>query len=129
MTARSCWTLRPTGRSLHLDHHLGPVAQPGPVHLGDGRCSERFVIDGGEHLLGWTAELLDDHPVNDGPWLGWYRIPTPLELRNELRREYSVARSHNLPELDVGSGPGAPPRRGGVARSRPSSSTLPVAAR
>ena len=29
-------------------------------------------------------------------------VPAPLELRHELRREDPIARSHNLPELDVG---------------------------
>jgi len=47
--------------ALHLDDHLGAVAEPGPVHLGDGGGGERRVVEGVEHVVHAHAELvLDD---------------------------------------------------------------------
>ena len=71
------------------------------MDLGDGRCGQGLVIDGGEHLTRVAAELLGDHFLDHGPGFGRDLIATPFELRHELRREDPIARCHNLPELDV----------------------------
>jgi len=48
-------------RTQHLDHHFATISEPGRMHLGDRRRTERLLIEVGEHALQRkTISSLDD---------------------------------------------------------------------
>ena len=58
------------GRTLHLDHDLGPIDQRRGVHLGDGRGGQGFTDRSWRTTLRRSIQLFLDYLVDDGPRLG-----------------------------------------------------------
>jgi hypothetical protein len=52
----------PDAGALDLHGDLGPVFQPRPVDLGQGRGGHRLVLERAEHVLGKTAQFVLDDP-------------------------------------------------------------------
>ena len=88
--------------TLDLDGHLGAVVQRRPVDLGRRGGGERAWVEGGEELLGWGAEFLDDAHANE---LARERGDVALQLLEfgrPIDRDHRGLARDDLPHLDVG---------------------------
>ena len=93
---------RSNPRPLDLENGLRAGVQRCPVHLADGRGSERFLLELGKDLVHGSAQLgrqqlLDQRPGNRHDIV----LQTP-QFGDELRRQQIIARGHQLTELDEG---------------------------
>ena len=72
------------------------------MHLGDGGCGQRRLIEGGEQLAGWGAQRAGDLGDGDMARKGCDVILQALQGRNVLIRQQVPAQAYALAELDKG---------------------------
>ncbi len=71
------------------------------MDLGNGRGSQGHLVERGEDIFEWHAEIGLDHGADGLERLGWNLIPAQFELPDELGREQAFTAGDDLTKLDV----------------------------
>ena len=103
MRSRSVATVCSMPGPQHLDRHLAPVVQAGPVHHGDGRRADGLGLELGEGVAQRQPEVLL-HPLADvGERHGGPGVEAGPELVGHVVAEHAGRRGDDLAELHEGA--------------------------
>ena len=93
---------RSNPRPLDLENGLRAGVQRCPVHLADGRGSERFLLELGKDLVHGSVQLGRQQFLDQRPGNRHHIVLQTPQFGDELRRQQVVACGHQLAELDEG---------------------------